>query len=325
MRKIGITTTVPIEAVYAGKCLPIDINNLFISDKTPVKYINDAELDAFPRNICAWIKGIYAASKKYKLKEIIAVHQGDCSNTLAMTERMELDKIKIIPFGYPFDRDENILKYRIENLLKYFGTDWNKANQVKKELDEIRKYAHEIDYLSWHDKKITGFESHLWQVSTSDFNQNPEKYKAEAKEFITKAKKRKSKTDKINLGYIGVPPIVPKIYPFIEKHGGNIIFNEVQRQFTMPQKSNDLIEQYLKYNYPYDVFTKIEDIKKEIKKRSLKGIIHYVQSFCFRKIEDEIYRRSIDIPILTLECDLPGEISARDKTRLEVFMEMLKQ
>lgn len=325
MRKIGITTTVPIEVIYAAGAVPYDINNLFISDKKPIDFINEAELQAFPRNICAWIKGIYAASIKYNLKEIIAVHQGDCSNTLAMTERMQLDDITIIPFGYPFDKDKQILKYRIENLLKYFNTDFKKANETKKRLDEIRKYAHEIDYLSWNDKKITGFENHLWLVSTSDFNQNPDKYKEEAKAFIQKAKKRKSKTDKINLGYIGVPPIVPKIYPFIEKHGGNIIFNEVQRQFAMPNKSDDLMQQYLQFTYPYDIFAKIEDIKEQIKKRSLKGIIHYVQSFCFRKIEDEIYRRCLDIPILTLECDLPGEISARDKTRLEVFMEMLKQ
>lgn len=325
MRKVGLTTTIPIETIYAGGAVPYDINNLFISDKNPSKFISEAELAAFPRNICAWIKGIYAASKQYKLKEIVAVHQGDCSNTLAMTERMEMDNIKIIPFGYPFDRDENILKYRIENLIKYFQTDFKTVNEKKKEFDDIRKYLHEIDNLTWHDKKVSGFENHLWLVSASDFCQNPTKFKTDAKNFLNKAKKRKGQKESINIGYVGVPPIIPKIYPFIEKHGGHIVFNEVQRQFAMPKAGADIVEQYLLYNYPYDVFTKIEDIKKEIKKRSLKGIIHYVQSFCFRKIEDEIYRKSLDIPILTLECDLPGEISARDKTRLEVFMEMLKQ
>lgn len=325
MKTIGITTTVPIEIIYAAGHAPCDLNNVFITSKKPLKFIQEAELKGFPRNICAWIKGIYGVAHQYNLKTIIAVTQGDCSNTCAMMERLKLEGIEIIPFAFPFDRDPKILTHEIEKLIKKFNTSWNKVQETKAYLDTIRKNIYEIDRLTWQEDKVNGFENHLWQVSSSDFNMNPEKFKKESTNFASKVKQRKKRKEKIRLGYIGIPPIVNNLHNYLEELEGRVVFNEVQRQFTMPSKSQDIVEQYLDYTYPYDVFSKIKDIKKEINKRRIKGIIHYVQNFCFRKIEDDIYRKKLDIPLLTLECDLPGGLSAKDKTRIEVFMEMLKQ
>jgi benzoyl-CoA reductase/2-hydroxyglutaryl-CoA dehydratase subunit BcrC/BadD/HgdB len=54
------------------------------------------------------------------------------------------------------------------------------------------------------------------------------------------------------------------------------------------------------------------------------GVIHYVQAFCFRQIEDMIVRQRLKTPILTLEGDRPGPLDARTRIRLEGFTEMLK-
>lgn len=102
------------------------------------------------------------------------------------------------------------------------------------------------------------------------------------------------------------------------------MFNEVQRQFAMPYEVDDLVEQYRLYTYPYGVFYRLEDIQKEVEKRQLDGIIHYVQSFCFRQIEDMIYRDKLDLPILTIEGDAPGKVDARTRLRIESFLEMLR-
>ena len=64
-------------------------------------------------------------------------------------------------------------------------------------------------------------------------------------------------------------------------------------------------------------------MRRECERRDLDGIIHYVQSFCFRRIEDRIMRHEIDLPALTIECDLPGPLSGQLKTRLEAFVQML--
>jgi benzoyl-CoA reductase/2-hydroxyglutaryl-CoA dehydratase subunit BcrC/BadD/HgdB len=110
-----------------------------------------------------------------------------------------------------------------------------------------------------------------------------------------------------------------------ESLGIGIVFNEFQRQFSMPYETSALAEQYSLYTYPYDVSFRLEDIKKEIKRRRLDGMLHYVQSFCHRYLEDKILRQNLDLPILTLEFDRPGEMDARSRTRLEAFAEMLRQ
>ena len=92
----------------------------------------------------------------------------------------------------------------------------------------------------------------------------------------------------------------------------------------MPEQIEDIVEQYRKYTYPYGIFYRLEDIKTEIKQRKLDGIIHYVQSFCFRQIEDMIIREKFDVPVLTIEGDNPAKVDARTKLRIESFLEMLR-
>ncbi|NUN24551.1 MAG: 2-hydroxyacyl-CoA dehydratase, partial [Candidatus Jettenia caeni] len=75
---------------------------------------------------------------------------------------------------------------------------------------------------------------------------------------------------------------------------------------------------------PYDIFSRLKDIQQEVKHRNVRGLIHYVQSFCHRHIHDVVIRKHIQLPILTLDCDRPGRLDGAMKTRLEAFIEMLK-
>jgi benzoyl-CoA reductase/2-hydroxyglutaryl-CoA dehydratase subunit BcrC/BadD/HgdB len=127
----------------------------------------------------------------------------------------------------------------------------------------------------------------------------------------------------VPLGFVGVPPIVAGLYPFLEERGAPVVFNEMQRQFAMPQRCSGLVEQYLAYTYPYGIEARILDIKLEIARRRLRGLIHYVQSFCHHQIEDALLRRAVGVPVLTLEGDRPAPLDARSRTRIEAFLEML--
>jgi len=49
-----------------------------------------------------------------------------------------------------------------------------------------------------------------------------------------------------------------------------------------------------------------------------------VQSFCFRQMHDRIIRERLHLPILTLECDRPGPMDGRSRTRIEAFLEMIE-
>ncbi|MBP1760014.1 MAG: Benzoyl-CoA reductase/2-hydroxyglutaryl-CoA dehydratase subunit, BcrC/BadD/HgdB [Firmicutes bacterium] len=336
MSKIGLTTTVPVEVIYAAGDTPVDLNNIFITSSEAMLRLEEAELVGFPRNVCGWIKGLYStALKNPEIQKIVAVTQGDCSNTHALMETWEVEGIEIIPFAFPYDRDPDMLRLQMDKLINEFGTTWEEVNVQKKRLDQVRSLAWEIDRLTWEENRVSGFENHLYLVSCSDFNSDPEGFAREMEGFIEAVGKReplserspsgsRRKKREIRLGFIGVPPIFPELYDFLEEHGARVVFNEVQRQFAMPFKTDDIVEQYRLYTYPYKVFLRLDDIAKEAELRQLDGIIHYTQSFCYRQIEDQIIRKRLDYPILTLEGENPTGLDARNKMRLESFLSMIE-
>lgn len=323
MQRVGFTTTIPLEVIVAAGRTPVDLNNLFITSGRSNKLIEEAELEGFPRNICGWIKGIYAAALESGIKEIIAVTEGDCSNTRALMEVLSLQGTTLIPFAYPHDRDPQTLKLEMEKLMRHFDVDFNQVHQAKTQLDLIRNGLRELDRLTWEGNRVTGEENHYFQVSSSDMNGDPERFQEELTSFLDRARSRKPFSQPVRLAYIGVPPITDGLYGFLEEHGARVVFNETQRQFAMPYRTADVVEQYLAYTYPYDVFYRLADILPELAKRKVDAVIHYVQSFCFRQIEDMIVRKKIPLPILTLEGDRPGPLDARTKIRIEGFLEML--
>lgn len=323
--RVGITTTVPIEVVYAAGVTPVDLNNVFITADNPQDMVEEAELAGYPRNICAWIKGIYTTVvRNSDIRRVIAVTQGDCSNTHALMETLHLEGVDIIPFAYPFDRDRDMLKLQIEKLMQAFGVGWDEVNKTKRTLDKIRSIIWQIDELTWQENRVQGFDNHLWQVSCSDFNGDPGKFAAAAAAFLDRTRNAPEIGTPIRLGYIGVPPIMTDLYDYLESKGARVVFNEIQRQFSMPFDTDNIVEQYSLYTYPYDIFRRLEDITWEVERRGLHGIIHYAQSFCYRQIQDLIIRRKLKIPVLTIEGDRPLYLDARTKMRIDAFIEMLK-
>ncbi|HUX47362.1 MAG TPA: 2-hydroxyacyl-CoA dehydratase, partial [Desulfosporosinus sp.] len=102
MGKIGLTTTVPVEVIFAAGDTPVDLNNVFITSSEAMRRVEEAELAGYPRNVCGWIKGLYTtALHNPDIQRIVAVTQGDCSNTHALMETWEVEGIEIIPFAFP--------------------------------------------------------------------------------------------------------------------------------------------------------------------------------------------------------------------------------
>lgn len=330
---VGITSTVPIEIIFASGYIPVDLNNIFITDEDPTHLVERAETSGLPRNNCAWIKGIYSSVKKLGMKKVIGVAEGDCSNTFALMEVLAAEGVEVIPFKYPHspkaEQAELLLK-SLNGLVSALGGQstsggLHEAEKVKKEFDRIRSLVHEIDRLTWQEGKVTGEENHIWNVSTSDMMGNPSLFEKKARAFLEEVRERGSLPGGIKIGFIGVPPICGGLYGFLEELGVRVVFNEIQRQFSMPYPTSTLLEQYLLYTYPYDTQGRVEDIRHEIKRRGIQGLIHYVQSFCYRNMYDTIFRKTLGVPILTLECDRPGGIDGQLRTRIEAFVEMLRK
>ncbi|HVN95472.1 MAG TPA: 2-hydroxyacyl-CoA dehydratase [Syntrophorhabdaceae bacterium] len=319
---IGFTTTIPVELVFAAGHRPLDLNNIFITDENPGRFIDRAEADGFPKSMCNWVKGIYGVVMERRIDAVITVMEGDCSNTQALAEILRYRGIRTIPFSFPYDRDREVLAREIDKLANELAVDPGKLPGVENGMRLVRKSLVAIDEMTWREGRVTGGENHLWLVRASDMLGDYERYQDMAEAFMAKIHGRK-KLSGVRIGYMGVPPILTDLYEFIETVGGQVVYNETQRQFSLPYESTDIVKRYLDYTYPYGVFARLDDVRKEIARRNIKGMIHYVQAFCYRAIEDVILRDVLDVPIITIEGDLPRKLDARTKLRIEAFIEML--
>jgi benzoyl-CoA reductase/2-hydroxyglutaryl-CoA dehydratase subunit BcrC/BadD/HgdB len=327
MKKIGITTTVPIEVLLAAGYQPVDLNNVFINDPHPPRLINVAERAGFPLNCCSWIKGIYGTCMDYGIDNVLCVTTGDCTNTIMLMEVLKLKGLKVLPFAYPDKPDTQKMQQTLEALAKTLGTSLDAADKVKEELEPCRRLALKLDEFTWKDGLVRGGENHLWLVSTSDFNQDPDKYRQELEALIDRCQERPPyPKEELRIAYLGVPSVYGKeLYPYIEANGGRVVFNEIQRQFAMPQPGDSLAEQYSNYTYPYSIYERLKDITAELKRRRIDGVIHYVQAFCHRGIGDIIFRDALKLPILTLEGNDDFFLNNHIKTRIEAFLDMLQR
>ena len=322
-RTIGLTATVPVEVLLAAGATPLDLNNVFITSASPADLVQAAEHRGFPLNCCTWIKGIYATARHLGLGRVIGVAQGDCSNTHALMEVLRTEDTEIIEFNYPYPKDRGALATAVDALARRLGTTREAAEAERERLAPLRAMLAEIDRLTWDAGTVTGEENHLWLLGFSDVAGAPETYATRAEAFLAEARRRGPLPERHRVGYLGIPPICDGLHAYLASRGARVVFNEFQRQFSMPPGPEDLIDQYARYTYPYGVAGRIADIRRAVAERRLDGLVHYVQSFCFRHIQDRLLREGLDVPVLTLEFDRPGPLDAQSRTRLEAFVEML--
>lgn len=323
---IGITTTIPVEVVLAAGRNVVDLNNLFITSGKAASMLSFSEAQGFPRSLCAWIKGIYAAAITYGITDVVGVIEGDCSNTRVMTDVLAEKQIRIHPFSYPYSGDPDILKREIRRFMHLFKVSEEAVEAMRQKLMPIRHLTAEIDRMTWQEGRVTGFENHLHLVSCSDFDGDPAAFEKKLQKAIAIYRLRPEQTTGTVLGYIGVPPMTSDLYSFVEGREARIVYNEVQREFSFPRAMDcpDIYEQYRNYTYPYSLENRMTEIRKQIALRGIKGILHYSQTFCHRAVEDIILKERLGVPVLSITADKETSLDARTRLRLEAFLDMLQ-
>ncbi|MGI6395161.1 MAG: 2-hydroxyacyl-CoA dehydratase family protein [bacterium] len=336
-KKAAFTTSVPVEIVLAAGYRPFDLNNIFVGDNKAFSFVEQAEIEGFAGSSCAWIKGLYSVATGGFLDPLrdifIAVTEGDCSNARVLEQIISMKTgMKTFIFNYPHDRSVDKISFELDRFAKFMGTTLDKSEKVRLSLLELRKKLKYIDELSYKfPGLVKGVDNHLFLVSSSDFNGDPIQFEKALDAFIERLEEKKRSykpVKKKKIAYLGVPPIVPMIYDFIEEKGGTVVYNEIQREFAMVDECDSLAAQYTNYSYPYSAGYRFKKAVAEVKKRDIDGIIHYVQSFCHRQLEDIILKKiitgaNLNVPVITLEFDKPSKIDARMATRIEAFLETI--
>src|SRR5574340_339340 len=96
---IGITTTVPMEILFAAGHTPVDLNNRFITAPDAPALVERAEQSGFPRSMCSWVKGIYSTVHELGIRTMIGAVQGDCSNTRGLMEVLQSEGVRTVEFS----------------------------------------------------------------------------------------------------------------------------------------------------------------------------------------------------------------------------------
>ena len=321
---IGITTTVPVEIIFAAGRTPVDLNNIFVADPEANGFVAYAEARGFPQSACAWTKGLYGAIHHHGIREVVGVIEGDCSNTYALCEILESEGITVHPFGFPASRRADYLRVELERFAKRLGTSLDAAEEYKPRLDAVRRLALRLYQLAGEGRVHSG-ELFTGLLNTSDFFGDPDICRDRLEDALSKVEASTEPTPPpVRLSCVGVPTILADLWDVFENLGARFVDHEVPRQFALLDGiGRGMVNTYLKYTYPYDVFARIADVAHEAERQGARGLIHYVQSFCHRQIEDRLWRERMQLPILTLEADRPGKVDERTRTRIEAFMERL--
>jgi benzoyl-CoA reductase/2-hydroxyglutaryl-CoA dehydratase subunit BcrC/BadD/HgdB len=323
--RIGLTTTIPVEVVLAAGLVPVDLNNLFIASPSAYRRVSEAESLGFPRTICAWVKGIYATLMEHpEIAGVIVACQGDCSYTQALGEILTAQGREVVHFKFPYPRDRELLAREIAALGARLGAGEAAVARMQARLAPLRRDLIRLDRLTWETGQVRGRENFEFLIASSDFASDLRAYVRRVADFLKEAEGRPPASPRVRLGLVGIPPIFTDLFDYLEDLGAAVVFNEMPRQFSLPYPDLDLVDQYLRYTYPYEIDGRLADLKEAVRTRRLDGLVHYTQSFCFRQMFDPILREELGIPLLTIEGDRPGPLDSRTRMRLEAFVDVLR-
>ncbi len=321
---IGITAIVPPEIFYARGCRSVDLNNWVVG-------LEEAPSD----KLCAWT----AAWRDILLDDpslidgLVVVAGGDCHNALVDGQRIahETD-IPVHYFFYPFDGDEGYLLRELEGLDEFVAEIAQKKaarpdDSAPNIIHQVKLRCCELDRLRCKRDLDPG-EVFKLLIAASDMMGDVQAYSKACDKLYQQWRLEKHPEPPKELkpvAIIGVPPIMDDFHKVCWDVGLKVVFDEMPYEFV--ERGGTTLEEmatsYAKYTFARPLEFRFENLKEVIAKREVAGLIHYTQYACHHTLEDPLLRKEFDIPLLTLQGDLPRPVDRQIRLRLEAFYESL--
>jgi benzoyl-CoA reductase/2-hydroxyglutaryl-CoA dehydratase subunit BcrC/BadD/HgdB len=308
MDTVGITALVPPELIFACGKLPCDVNNF-----VPKSNLQPSD------KLCAWtaIWRDLILNAQLPIDSLVVVAGGDCHNALVDGEKIEMSGIPSLYFFYPFEKDVDYLFNQLERLTDFLGG--IKDPNVFEKIGSLKQKILDLDRLRVNGK-VSGELAFKIMVSCSDFKGDINLF-----ENILRDVKEEHVEYAHRIALLGVPPINLDFHKLLASFGFHVVYDELPYEFARLSGNNleELARSYVDYTFARNIEFRVKFLKKELKNRKLDGIIHYTQFACHHLLEDDILKKNLKYPFLTIQGDLPGKTSRQAKLRLEAFSEML--
>ncbi len=310
MSTVGITAMVPPELVYGCGHVPVDLNNMVPTSR------------AVPRGkLCAWTATWRdeLLSGRMQVDRLVVVAGGDCHNALADGQRVALSGIPTHFFFYPFDGDPAYMEGQLRAFEAFLGgmVDHRAVARVA----AIKAAALELDAARARGD-VPGSVAFNHMIALCDMRGDLDAFDRSLRDALSRRREGRAAA---RVALVGVPPIYPDFHEVAEGFGLQVVFDELPWEFARAGGRDvpSMARSYAGYTFARQLPYRLELLETELRGRRVDGVIHYTQYACHHMLEDEVLRSRLDLPVLTVQGDLPRRCPEQEKLRLEAFAELL--
>lgn len=311
MATVGITALVPPELTYGCAQTPLDLNNI-----VPTR-------ECEPRGkLCAWTATWRDALLRGDLRvdRLVVVAGGDCHNALVDGQRVAMAGTPTHYLFYPFDGDVVEMGRQLGSLEAFLGgiSDMQALNAVA----GAKELCLELDAARARGD-VPGSRAFDHMIALCDMRGDPEDFAASVRRALDEA--RHVDAD-LRVALVGVPPIYPDFHQVCEAFGMQVVFDELPWEFARltGRSLPSMARAYADYTFARDLEFRLDLLEKELGRRHVDGVVHYTQYACHHILEDEVLRQRLELPLLTLQGDLPRNCPEQERLRLEAFSEYMR-
>jgi hypothetical protein len=301
---------VPPELVYGCGQTPLDLNN----------FVPTSECS--PRGkLCAWTASWRDAllHGDIHVDRLVVVAGGDCHNALVDGQRVAMKGIPTHYLFYPFDGREDEMLEQLGSLEAFMGgiTDQTALNRVA----DIKDLCIKLDMARCR-RKVLGSSVFNHLIQLCDLGGDPDRFRSSVERAMGD---RPSDVPDVRIALVGVPPIYPDFHMVCEGFGMQVVYDELPWEFARMggRSMRTMARNYAGYTFARDIEYRFDGLERELVRRRVEGVVHYTQYACHHVLEDDMIRERLDLPMLTVQGDLPRKCPEQEKLRLEAFAELL--
>ncbi len=316
----GLTAPIPLEILIAAGRQPVDLLQLFLQQPDPAAILEEATESGFAQDASVVEKALYGTILRHGIREVVITVNGDRPVRELATWLQQHD-VRVLFFHYPLDRSRETLALEIKKLARHFGAAPVDIDRTHHHLTTIREQLQHVDRLCWQDDRISSRENFRLQLAASDMKGDPEAFAAELDRTIARARHNRPGRHKRRIACLGDLPLWNDFFLTIEEFDARVVYHEVPHMVSMPQKADSLVEQYLAFDLPYDIPSRLQKSLDIARQRDVEGLI-FVRTGrgAGGGIEEILLRQRTRLPLLVIDCHTAGPLDLCSRLRLKDFL-----